>query len=335
MTVDPQPPLPGSWPTALESYDGLEGVFDRVEVAFGRESAALEVAPVDRFIATTWWSAHIAARAARDLGGARRLPLPDPGVRAVHVPDGHATRRSPSESYRFPHVALFSTELLRDFFRGRGIGVYADGRASATARPRRSRTRSPPSTPPTADELAARSSRRLLFYARPEAHAARNMFELGVLALRRALARGRVRRLGAARDRHGRRRAAGSPLGDGPRSSCCRGRRRASTRRLLREHDVGLALMYTPHPSLVPIEMASAGLLDRHQQLREQDRRADERRSRPTSSTADAERRRRSPPRCWRRGGRGGRRRAPRARRARGLEPRLGRARSPTRCSTR
>jgi hypothetical protein len=31
--------------------------------------------------------------------------------------------------------------------------------------------------------------------------------------------------------------------------------------RLLREHDVGLALMYTPHPSLVPIEMASAGML--------------------------------------------------------------------------
>ena len=30
---------------------------------------------------------------------------------------------------------------------------------------------------------------------------------------------------------------------------------------LLREHDVGLALMYTPHPSLVPIEMASAGLV--------------------------------------------------------------------------
>ena len=30
---------------------------------------------------------------------------------------------------------------------------------------------------------------------------------------------------------------------------------------LLREHDVGLALMYTPHPSLVPIEMASAGML--------------------------------------------------------------------------
>jgi hypothetical protein len=31
--------------------------------------------------------------------------------------------------------------------------------------------------------------------------------------------------------------------------------------RLLAEHDVGLALMYTPHPSLVPIEMAAAGML--------------------------------------------------------------------------
>jgi hypothetical protein len=30
---------------------------------------------------------------------------------------------------------------------------------------------------------------------------------------------------------------------------------------LLESHDVGLALMYTPHPSLVPIEMASAGML--------------------------------------------------------------------------
>jgi hypothetical protein len=34
-----------------------------------------------------------------------------------------------------------------------------------------------------------------------------------------------------------------------------------SDSRLLTQHDVGLALMYTPHPSLVPIEMASGGML--------------------------------------------------------------------------
>ena len=31
--------------------------------------------------------------------------------------------------------------------------------------------------------------------------------------------------------------------------------------KLLAGHDIGLALMYAPHPSLVPIEMASAGML--------------------------------------------------------------------------
>ena len=29
---------------------------------------------------------------------------------------------------------------------------------------------------------------------------------------------------------------------------------------MLRGHDLGLALMLTPHPSLVPLEMASAGM---------------------------------------------------------------------------
>jgi hypothetical protein len=32
-------------------------------------------------------------------------------------------------------------------------------------------------------------------------------------------------------------------------------------RTLLRQHSIGLSLMDTPHPSLVPLEMASAGML--------------------------------------------------------------------------
>jgi hypothetical protein len=97
-------------------------------------------------------------------------------------------------------------------------------------------------TPPTVEQLAARRTRKLLFYARPEPHAARNMFELGVLALARALERGtlegwELHGIGTVGDR--RRLELGAGAG----------------------HDVGLALMYTPHPSLVPIEMASAGMV--------------------------------------------------------------------------
>jgi len=46
---------------------------------------------------------------------------------------------------------------------------------------------------PTAAELSARADGGCLFYARPEAHAARNLFELGVLSLARAVAEGRSR----------------------------------------------------------------------------------------------------------------------------------------------
>ena len=115
--------------------------------------------------------------------------------------------------------------------------------------------------PPEQDRLAARTSRRLLFYARPERHAARNMFELGVLALSRAVADGvfdsgwELHGIGTVQRRSGISLGGGTTLELLPRSD------QRSYASLLNDHDVGLALMYTPHPSLVPIEMASAGML--------------------------------------------------------------------------
>ena len=90
VAVDPTPPLPAGWREQVESYGGLEGVMSKVEVAFARDSSQpLAVNPDDRFVATTWWTAHV-ARAAVEADASRALPLPDPGVRAVHVRDGVA-----------------------------------------------------------------------------------------------------------------------------------------------------------------------------------------------------------------------------------------------------
>ena len=63
LTVDPVGVLPASWRRTLESYSGLSGLFERVEVEFGRESQGIEMSRFDRFIATTWWTAHVAAHA--------------------------------------------------------------------------------------------------------------------------------------------------------------------------------------------------------------------------------------------------------------------------------
>jgi hypothetical protein len=258
VTVDPVGPLPSGWKREVAAYRGLDGVFDAVEVAFARESPDLEVSREDAFIATTWWTAHIAHAALRELDRERFLyliqehePLTFPMGSYAAVADA---------SYRLPHTALFSTELLRDSFRRHGLGVFAAGVQAGERDSAVFQNAITPVAPPDARELAARAPRRLLFYARPEPHAARNMFELGVLALSQAAELGAfdgwtlhgIGTLGGGRR---------LDLGGGARLELVPRAAQASYADLLRRHDVGLALMYTPHPSLVPIEMASAGML--------------------------------------------------------------------------
>jgi hypothetical protein len=241
----------------VESYSGLAGLFESVEVAFGRESPAIEMSRADRFVATTWWTAHIARRALEDAERERFLYLIQE-YEPFTFPMGSLAALA-SESYGFPHRALFSTELLRDWFRARSIGVYAAGAKPGDAASVAFQNAITDVRPPPADQLAVRPTRRLLFYARPEEHAARNMFELGALALNAALERGVLR---GGWELHGvgttgRPRAiqlGGALLELLPR------RDQRGYAELLREHDVGLALMCTPHPSLPPIEMAAAGM---------------------------------------------------------------------------
>jgi glycosyltransferase involved in cell wall biosynthesis len=259
VTVDPVGSLPGSWARDLEAYSGLAGLFDTVEVAFGRESAGLEVSREDAFVATTWWTAHIARAALADLERDRFLYLIQEYEPFTFPMGSYAALAA--ESYTFPHAALFSTELLRDYFRRHGIGVYAAGPQTGDRSSLAFENAITAVEPVAAEELAARRTRRLLFYARPEAHAARNMFELGVLALGRAAERGAfadgwsLHGIGTVRAQRRLDLGGGASLELLPRSG------QADYARLLRGHDVGLALMYTPHPSLVPLEMASAGML--------------------------------------------------------------------------
>ncbi len=259
VTVDPVGALPGTWARDVESYSGLEGLFQTVEVAFGRESQGLEVSRADAFVATTWWTAHIARQALRTVASDRFVYLIQEYEPFTFPMGSYAALAT--ESYGFPHAALFSSELLREYFRRHRIGVFADGDAAgdrASAAFENAITRV---APPAAEELAARRPRRLLFYARPEPHAARNMFELGVLGLSRALERGAFAGdwtlHGVGTVRPGRR----LHLGGGDWMQLLPRATQADYGALLRDHDVGLALMYTPHPSLVPIEMAAAGML--------------------------------------------------------------------------
>ena len=259
VTVDPTPPLPDDWRDQVEAYSGLSGAMSRIEVAFAREDGSLTISPNDRFVATTWWTAYHARDAVARTRHERFLYLIQEYEPFTFVMGSWAAVAM--ETYNFPHTALFSTEFLRSYFRAHDFGVYAAGADAGDRDSISFRNAITAVEPPPVAELADRDSRRLLFYARSEPHAKRNMFELGLIAISRAIESGvfgdewEYFGIGSVSGRGRVALAQGAQLEILPRRS------QAEYGAMLGEHDIGLSLMFTPHPSLVPIEMASAGLL--------------------------------------------------------------------------
>ncbi|MBK8293935.1 MAG: glycosyltransferase [Solirubrobacterales bacterium] len=123
VTVDPTTTLPKDWRRQVESYRQLGGLFDQVEISFARDGKVpLKLSPDDRFIATTWWTAHVATRLASQSGRRRFLYMIQE-YEPLTVPQGAWTDLA-EESYTFEHDALFSTSILRDYF--------ADGASACT-----------------------------------------------------------------------------------------------------------------------------------------------------------------------------------------------------------
>ncbi len=257
VLVDACPVDEASWREMVAQYEGIETIFDRVEVAycFDRRQA-LRVSPDDRLIATTWWTAHIAHGMAKQLGIEKFLYLIQEYEPFTFAMGSYYALAD--QSYTFPHTALFSSPQLRDYFQQQQIGIYGEawGDVSEVA---------PFENAILAfDQNALLRNRtpgeyKLLFYARPEPHASRNMFEIAYLALARAIKAGHFD--GAKWVFHG----IGSSQGDislpGGHTLKMLGKFGLNEyKQRLMEYDLGLSLMYTPHPSLLPLEMAAAGM---------------------------------------------------------------------------
>jgi hypothetical protein len=236
------------WIGELRRAPGLDRLLDAVEIVDATDrSRAVEVSAGDVFLATTSWTAHVAAAATKQLGR-ERFPFLVMEYDPLVFPTG-SRRELSAAAYDAPHDAIFSTGLLARYFGSSGLGVYRHGGASVVI--------DNPVDVQTLDAGAMRGRRRLLFYARPEDHAQRNLFELGVLALERAsfsLKGWDVEGVGAlepvALDL-----ASDVELTIHPRVSL------DAYLELLPRYDVGLALQATPHPGLVALDMAAAGLV--------------------------------------------------------------------------
>ncbi len=247
---------PAAWREEIRKYPGVANLFDEVEVIhrFDR-SDPVEMNPRDSFIATNGWNAHVAHTTLKALGRERFMFmvqdyelffLPMNTISALFM-----------QSYRFPQFQLFSTELLRDYFRDQRLGVFGrhGGEENSAVF-----SNAVQRFNPTREDLSRRN-RKLVFYARPEAHAARNLFELGVKSLCELARNSSVDLtdwsfygMGSIGDVSSLSLAPGVDLKMLPKTGL------DEYARNLPRHDVGLSLMLTPHPSLVPLEMAGAGM---------------------------------------------------------------------------
>jgi SAM-dependent methyltransferase len=220
------------------------------------DAAGVGAVPVGRddvFLATWWQTAYVAQRAL-ELTRAREFVYLVQDFEPSFYPWStmHAMALA---TYGMPCRAIVNQATLRDHLVGIGAGIF--GRADAADRSivfepavDRGLFAPPPSAPPAGRRL------RLVFYARPKNE--RNLFDLGLLALRAAAARGALdperwecRSMG--HELPDLPLSAGLDLVNAPRMAY------SAYARFLAGSDVLLSPMLSPHTSYPPLEMAASG----------------------------------------------------------------------------
>ena len=258
VIVEPCDYKPDEWRKKILNYPGLEDLFDWIETSYHFDrNFPLKVNPDDIFIATSCWTAHIASRTAKKLND-RKFIFFAQEYEPIFFPMSSMHALS-HQSYFLPQYTIFSTEFLRQYFRVHKIGIYqsdvSTGDASSIVI-----NNAINQFVVSINDISERKRKKFLFYARPEAHAARNLYELGLLGIENAIQQGvfsdewEFYGIGTIGDNRQ------IPLGNGFQLSLLPKVSLKEYLELIPTFDLGMSLMLSPHPSLVPLEMAAAGI---------------------------------------------------------------------------
>jgi O-antigen biosynthesis protein len=240
----------------VETLTGIDAMSPNVELVDASDRARrFKIGENDLFFATAWWTAQMAKYALRHTRHRRFLYLIQDYEPLLHPSSTQSALAE--ETYRLDHLPIVNTSLLRDFLAVERVGRFADPEFARNAIVFQPAVDSSSFYPE--DQPAARppARRRLLFYARPQT-APRNAFEMGVAALQKLIVEGLLdpaewEFLGM-----------GDPfaaigLGAGARLMPTPWLDFDGYARQMRQSDVLLSPMLSPHPSYPPLEMAACG----------------------------------------------------------------------------
>jgi len=240
---------------SLQRYPIFANLLNEVELAYvGSRYKPLLVSDRDISVATVWYSAYFAEKIRKLCGAKHFLYLVQDYEPAFH-PQNSAFVLA-DNSYALPSIPWFSTEPLQKFFEGSGLYLGSEWKDWCIYN-------NACSTSSDVEKALAskRNSleRNFVFYCRPEVN--RNLFHLGALAIIKAFEEG-VFEDGCNWQFYGIGIGdveiyldAASKLSQLPRMSL------EDYQAKIGRFDVGLSLMASPHPSLVPFDLAGSGAL--------------------------------------------------------------------------
>ena len=223
----------------------------RIEIVDASDrSKAIPIGVNDVFFATAWWTAQM-ANWALPLVASRSFIYLIQDFEPILYPASSAYALA-QETYSFDYLPIINTKLLRDYLVENRIGKFSDPEHC------RYGIAFEPAVAAESFYCVPRIGRRIfLFYARPT-RAIRNLFEIGVAAIQTAIAQRLIDPeewsfIGM-----------GEPftpisLGRGATLECAPWLGFDDYATQMRQADILLSLMLSPHPSYPPLEMAACG----------------------------------------------------------------------------
>jgi len=238
---------------SLKHYSGISDLLDKVEVTYiGHRTTPLLISPRDLAVATVWYSAYLADAIRRNCSAKYFMYLIQDYEAAFHPQNSNFVLAD--NSYKMPYRPWFSTIPLRDFFLEKGLYAGEEWLDYCVYQNACS-----PARDPTAfiAQKAESVRRNFVFYCRPAV--SRNLFHLGALSIIKAFRNGAFESghnwffYGMGIQNTEIHLSATTKLVQLPRMSL------EDYQQRIGDFDLGLALMASPHPSLVPFDLAGSG----------------------------------------------------------------------------
>jgi hypothetical protein len=244
---------PAPLQTHLQSLTGISQWLPSVEIT----TAAVPDHPAaigenDIFMASAWWTAQMISAILPSMRKKRYWYVIQDFEPGLH--EWGSQYAMALETYSHDMLPIVNTSLLKDYFIANNIGRFSDPAVAEDLLV---------FEPAVDDAFFAPEPRhparplRLLFYARPT-NAKRNLFEIGLAALGIAASEGAFRKVPWDLLYIGEQ-LPETQLPGGQTIRCAPWLRYEGYAHLIRQSDVLLSLMLSPHPSYPPLEMARSG----------------------------------------------------------------------------